>query len=248
MDSDPTAARAVANASTRPVAQYRRLSIVIPCFNERATLETLIDRVLASPVHLEKEIVIVDDGSTDGTAEIVRQILAKHTGDPSASIVTAFHETNRGKGSALRTGLAMTTGDVILVQDADLEYDPRDYPALVRPIVDGIASVVYGSRWLNRHFDTPNRERRWFVIGNWILTWLANLLYGAHITDEAVCYKVFDADVLKQIPLQCERFEFCPEVTAKVRKLGHKIWEVPVCYHPRTIAAGKKIRWVDGIQ
>jgi len=234
--------------STRPVARYRRLSIVIPCFNERATLETLIGRVLASPVHLDKEIVIVDDGSTDGSADIVRQTRAKHAGDPNCSIVTAFHATNRGKGAALRTGLAMTTGDVILVQDADLEYDPRDYPALVRPIVDGIASVVYGSRWLNRHFDAPNPDRRWFVVGNWILTRLANLLYGAHISDEAVCYKVFDARVLKQIPLRCERFEFCPEVTAKVRKLGHKIWEVPVRYDPRSIAAGKKIRWVDGIQ
>ena len=228
-------------------ARYRTLSIIIPCFNEHATLATLVDRVIASPVALRKEIVIVDDGSTDGSADIVRSLAETHRAAP-ATLVTAFHERNRGKGAALRTGLAAATGDIVIVQDADLEYDPGDYPALVKPIVDGTAKVVYGSRWLNRHVNPPPPERRWFVIGNWIVTQVANLLFDAHVTDNATCYKAFDAEVLKSIRLRCERFEFCPEVTARVRQQGHRIWEVPIYYSPRSGAEGKKIRARDGLE
>ena len=227
--------------------RYRTLSIVIPCFNERATLATLVMRVLASPVALHKEIVIVDDGSTDGSTDVVRSLAETHR-SPRASFVTLFHDSNRGKGAALRTGFAAATGDIVIVQDADLEYDPDDYPALVKPIVDGVAKVVYGSRWLNRHFDPPHPERRWFVIGNWIVTQLANLLYGAHVTDNATCYKAFDAEVLKSLDLRCDGFDFCPEVTARVRQRGHRIWEVPIYYTPRSVADGKKIRARDGIE
>jgi dolichol-phosphate mannosyltransferase len=233
----------IANAPGR----YRTLSIIIPCFNERATLTTLVERVLASPVALRKEIVVVDDGSTDGSADVVRSLADAHRAAP-ATLVTAFHERNRGKGAALRTGLAAATGDIVIVQDADLEYDPGDYPALVKPIVDGTAKVVYGSRWLNRHINPPPPERRWFVIGNWIVTQVANLLFNAHVTDNATCYKAFDAEVLKSLALRCERFEFCPEVTARVRQQGHRIYEVPINYAPRSIAEGKKIRARDGLE
>jgi glycosyltransferase involved in cell wall biosynthesis len=230
-----------------PRHEYRTLSVVIPCFNERHTLATLVDRVLASPVPLEMEIVVVDDGSTDGTADVVRGLADAHR-TARATIVTAFHDRNRGKGAALRTGFAKATGDVVIVQDADLEYDPNDYPALVKPIVDGVAKVVYGSRWLNRHFNPPPPERRWFVIGNWIVTQIANALFRARVTDNATCYKAFDAAVLKSLDLRCERFEFCAEVTARVRQRGHRIWEVPIYYHPRSIAEGKKIRARDGLE
>ena len=226
---------------------YRSLSIVIPCFNERATLATIIDRVIASPVALRKEIVVVDDGSTDGSTDLLRSLVAARAGS-DIPLVALFHDRNRGKGAALRTGFAAATGDIVIVQDADLEYDPDDYPALVKPIVDGVAKVVYGSRWFNRHFHVPHAERRRFMVGNWIVTQLANLLYSAHVTDGATCYKTFDAALLRSLDLRCERFEFCPEVTARVRQRGHRIWEVPIYYYPRSIAAGKKIRARDGVE
>jgi glycosyltransferase involved in cell wall biosynthesis len=225
---------------------YRSLSIVIPCFNEGATLAAIVEKVLAAPVALRKEVVIVDDGSTDGCADIVRALVHAH-GDGLTPVVAAFHEHNRGKGAALRTGIAIATGDIILVQDADLEYDPGDYAALVKPIVDGVAKVVYGSRWFNRHFHVPHPERAPFMIGNWIVTQLTNVLYSAHVTDSATCYKTFDAELLKSLDLRCEGFEFCPEVTARVRQRGYRIWEVPVYYYPRSVAEGKKIRARDGL-
>jgi dolichol-phosphate mannosyltransferase len=227
--------------------RYRSLSIVIPCFNERATLATIVERVLASPVALQKEIVLVDDGSTDGSTDLIRSLVETHR-SPRASLVAVYHERNRGKGAALRSGFAAATGDIVLVQDADLEYDPGDYPALVKPIVDGVAKVVYGSRWFNRHFHVPHPERAWFMFGNWVVTQLANVLYGAHVTDGATCHKAFDAALLKSLPLRCERFEFCAEVTARVRQRGERIWEVPIYYYPRSIAEGKKIRPRDGLE
>ncbi len=225
---------------------YRRLSIVIPCFNERQTLEAIFERVLAAPVAMQKEIVLVDDGSTDGSADLVRELASRHRNDDTR-IVAAYHERNRGKGAALRTGFRVATGHIVLVQDADLEYDPGDYAALVKPIVDGVAKVVYGSRWFNRHFHVPHPERAPFMVGNWIVTQTANLLFRAHVTDCATCYKAFDAEVLRSLDLRCEGFEFCPEVTARVRQRGHLIWEVPIYYYPRSIAEGKKIRARDGL-
>ena len=155
-----------------------------------------------------------------------------------------FREKNKGKGTAIRTGLANVTGDIVIIQDADLEYDPNDYPKLVEPILTGKANVVYGSRILGK-----SRKSYWsFYMGGRFLSFLANLLYNAKITDEPTCYKVFRADMIKNINLKCRRFEFCPEVTAKVRKKGYKIYEVPIHYEPRSLKEGKKINWKDGLE
>ncbi len=210
-----------------------RVSVIIPVYNERETVAETIARVRASPV--QKEILVVDDASSDGTPEVVAGL----AGDDLKLI---RQPRNQGKGAAIRRALADVTGDIVIIQDADLEYDPADYPALIAPILAGEASVVYGSR-------APRFEgMRWpHRVFNWLAALLANLLYRAGITDEATCYKVFRTEVLREIPLQCQRFEFCPEVTAKVRKRGLRIREVPVSYHARSVGAGKKIRWWDGV-
>lgn len=224
------------------------LSVVIPCYNEIATLDAILARVLR--VHprlfgLKLEIVLVDDGSTDGTRDRIAHLQTLPLA-PGCSIHAVFHDTNRGKGAALHTGFAAATGDIILVQDADLEYDPFDYPALIRPIVDGVAQVVYGSRWINRHFLRIHTNLL-FRIGTGLVTRFTNVLFGARLTDEPTCYKVFDAELLREIPLRGQGFEFCPEVTAKVLKRGIKIWETPIYYNPRTVAEGKKIKYRDGL-
>jgi len=210
-----------------------KLSVIIPVYNERSTVAETIARVRASSV--EKEIIVVDDASTDETAEIVASL----AGDDLKLI---RQPRNQGKGAAIRRGLEAVSGEVVIIQDADLEYDPADYPALIAPIVSGNAMVVYGTR--APRFEGMRWPHRLF---NWIAAVLANLLYRAEITDEATCYKAFRTEVLRDIPLKCERFEFCPEVTAKVRKRGIKIAEVPVSYHARSVGAGKKIRWWDGV-
>ncbi|WP_080055598.1 glycosyltransferase family 2 protein [Spirosoma aerolatum] len=213
------------------------LSVLIPAYNEFKNIDILIEKVQAVP--LTKEIIIVDDGSTDGT----RDRLNSYRSVPNMTIV--FHEHNQGKGAAIRTAIQHMTGDIAIVQDADLEYEPQDYLALVQPIVDGKEQVVYGSRFLkpeNRHSYMS------FYIGGQVVTMLTNILYNQRLTDEPTCYKVFKADFLRSIPLDCTRFEFCPEVTAKVAKRGIKIKELPISYYPRSIAEGKKISWFDGIE
>ena len=213
------------------------LSVIIPAYNEIRTIKELLRRVAS--VDIPKEVIIVDDGSTDGTREFLRSIENK------ADFKVIFHAKNRGKGAAIRTAIPHVSGDVVIIQDADLEYDPRDYPRVIGSIVAGRASVVYGSRYpkLKNYLPfTPNR------MGVLVLTALANLLFGARITDEATCYKAFRADLLKSLPLKCERFEFCPEVTAKVRKRGHRIHEVPISFRGRNVKEGKKIRWRDGLE
>jgi glycosyltransferase involved in cell wall biosynthesis len=218
-----------------------RITILIPVYNESPTLPTVLDRVASAPLPpgCEKEIVVVDDGSTDGTGDLLNALAA---GRPGATIRVHRSLANRGKGAALRAGLAESTGDVILIQDGDLEYDPRDYLKILEPIVDGRADVVYGSRFLVgvRGMKWPNR------LANRILTVAANLLYTAAITDEATAYKAFRAAVIRPVRLRAMRFEFCPEVTAKLRRLGHRIHEVPISYNPRGIVEGKKIRARDG--
>jgi dolichol-phosphate mannosyltransferase len=210
-----------------------RLTVIIPAYNESATVGEILDRVLASPIDLEA--IVVDDGSTDATP----QALACFRDDPRVVIVR--HERNLGKGAAIRTGIAHARGDITLVQDADLEYDPGDYEKLLAPFDDPGVSVVYGSRRLMPNPDSSAI----FKMGGVSLTWITNLLYGTGITDEPTCYKAFRSELLRSLPLKCEGFEFCPEVTALVARRGYRIHEVPIRYYPRSIAEGKKIRLSD---
>jgi dolichol-phosphate mannosyltransferase len=208
------------------------LSVIVPVYNEAAHVDELLRAIHASPV--KKEIILVDDGSTDGTREKLR---STPLGD---DVTVIFHEKNCGKGAAIRTALEYARGEYILIQDSDLEYDPQDYPALLRPLQEGRANVVYGVRP-----DRPERGLRFFF-GAKLLTHLTNLLYGAGIHDEATCYKLFRRSVISRIRLECHRFEFCPEVTAKLCRMGEKIAEVPIHYRPRSAGEGKKIRHSDG--
>ena len=212
----------------------------MPVFNEKATITTIIQRVMAVDVGCEKELVIVDDFSTDGTREFLKNLSVERR--PGIKIV--LHEQNQGKGAAIRTGLQHTTGEVVLIQDADLEYDPADYPKLLDPFLKGQADVVYGNRF---HGGVHRVLYFWHSLGNQALTFLSNLLTNLNLSDMEVGYKVFRADVLKRITLKSNRFGFEPEVTAKVAKLGCRIYEVPIAYHGRTYAEGKKITWKDGI-
>jgi dolichol-phosphate mannosyltransferase len=209
-----------------------RVSVIVPVYNEASHVDELLQAIQSSPVR--KEIIIVDDGSTDGTREKLKAL-------PTMDDLTiVFHEKNCGKGAAIRTALAYARGEYVLIQDSDLEYDPQDYPALLRPLEQGRANVVYGVRP-----DRPERGLRFFL-GAKLLTHLTNLLYGAGIHDEATCYKVFRRSLLMQVRLDCHRFEFCPEVTAKLCRMGEKIAEVPISYNPRSAVEGKKIRHSDG--
>ena len=216
------------------------LSILMPVFNEKATITTIIQRVMAVDTGCEKELVIVDDFSTDGTREFLKDLSAERR--PGIKIV--LHEQNQGKGAAIRTGLQHTSGEVILIQDADLEYDPADYPKLLDPFLKGQADVVYGNRF---HGGVHRVLYFWHSLGNQVLTFLSNLLTNLNLSDMEVGYKVFRADVFKRITLRSNRFGFEPEVTAKVAKLGCRIYEVPIAYHGRTYAEGKKITWKDGV-
>jgi glycosyltransferase involved in cell wall biosynthesis len=211
--------------------------VLIPVYNERATLEALLDRVLAVPV--DKEVIVVDDGSTDGTRDVLADLARRRP------ITALFHERNRGKGAAIRTALARARGEITIIQDGDLEYDPEDFPRVIAPIVRGESNVAYGSRYMEHRNDLPFTHYKLAVL---LLTWLSNTLYGTRITDEATCYKAFRTSLLKDLPLRCERFEFCPEVTARVAKRGERIVEVPISYHFRTRAEGKKIGWGDGLE
>ena len=208
------------------------VSVIVPIYNEMDHVEELLRQIQASPV--AKEIIIIDDGSTDGTREKLMNLR------PSPDTTLVFHQHNCGKGAAIRTGLRYARGEYVLIQDSDLEYDPQDYPVLLEPLRAGKANVVYGVRP-----DRPERGLRFFL-GAKLLTRLANLLYRCGIHDEATCYKVFRRSVLQQLRLECRRFEFCPEVTAKLTRLGERIAEVPVKYTPRTRDQGKKIRHADG--
>lgn len=214
----------------------RKLSIIIPAYNEERTLEEAVRRVEGADLGVAKEIVIVDDGSTDSTRRLIEGF-----GDRCRAV---FLPRNMGKGSALRAGFAVASGDYVVVQDADLEYDPSDLRIMVAKAREG-HKVVYGSRRMGRG-KNPMAGLSYYA-GGVLLSWLSNLLYGTRITDEPTCYKMFDRELLNSIPLRCERFEFCPEVTAKVAKRGERIVEVPISYAPRSRAEGKKIAWRDGV-
>jgi dolichol-phosphate mannosyltransferase len=213
-----------------------KLSVIIPVYNEKKTILEIVRQVKA--VDLDKEILIVDDGSTDGTKEQLKSL------EGDAEVRIFYHDTNRGKGSAIRTALEHVQGDLVIVQDADLEYDPQDYIKLVRPILEGKTQVVYGSRYLSKENLLPFTK---FRMGVLLLNWLVKLLFGFNITDEATCYKVFKTELLKNLPLKCKKFEFCPEVTAKILKRGYRIIEIPISYSYRTVSEGKKIGWKDGL-
>ncbi|MFL5577736.1 MAG: glycosyltransferase family 2 protein [Gemmatimonadaceae bacterium] len=216
-----------------------KVSIVIPCFNELHTIERILREVHASPVN-DKEVIVVDDCSTDGTRELLRERV-----DGCLARVV-YHERNQGKGAALRTGFASATGDVVIVQDADLEYDPQEYPKLLEPIADGQADVVFGSRFLG---GRPHRVLYyWHSVGNKLLTTLSNMFTNLNLTDMETCYKVFKRHVIQQITIEENRFGFEPEITAKVARLDCRIFEVGISYNGRTYKEGKKIGWKDGVR
>jgi len=232
-----------------------KISIIIPAYNEENSIKELLEKVLTvdlDSLNLEKEIIVIDDGSSDATIEKIKDVQKKHK-----NIILLKHEKNKGKGAAIRKGIEHTTGDIIIIQDADLEYNPNEYIKLLKPFEDNEVKVVYGSRY---HKIKDKEKRSLFLgkkykksyslayLGGRILTWITNLLYNGDISDEATCYKVFRSDVLKNIKLKCTKFEFCPEVTAKVLKKGYKITEVPISYNPRTFEEGKKINYKDGFE
>lgn len=209
----------------------------MPVFNEKKTIREIIAKVMAVPIPIE--LVIVDDASTDGT----RDILKEYEGKPNIQVY--YHEKNKGKAGAIKTGIPHTTGDIISIQDGDLETNPNDFVHLTEPIKKGEAQVVYGSRYYGGDEKSLYSA---YKFGARFLSVVVNVLYNQNITDEATCYKVFRADILKQIPLTYDRFEFCPEVTAKVSKMGYKIKELPMNYYPRSFEEGKKMNWRDGVK
>lgn len=215
-----------------------KVSIIMPAYNEMATIAEIISKVQAVDVGFSKEIIIVDDASVDGTKDVLKAFIGRN------SLRVVFHERNQGKGAAIRTGLAHVTGDIVVIQDADLEYDPEDLPRLIRPIASGKADVVYGNRF---HGEAHRVLYFWHSVGNRILTLACNMLTNLSLSDMEVGYKAFRADVLCRIRLRSDRFGFEPEVTAKVAKLGCRIFQVPISYYGRTYAEGKKITWKDGI-
>ena len=215
-----------------------KLSVVIPVYNEQETIDEILAAVRA--VELEKEIILVDDFSTDGTRDKLRQI------EQSGAARVLYHEKNRGKGAALRTGFAAATGDLVVIQDADLEYDPREYPKLIQPILDGKADVVYGSRFAGG--QSHRVLYFWHCLGNRFLTLLSNCLTNLNLTDMETCYKVFRREIIQSVDIREDRFGFEPEITAKIARMGCRIYEVGISYSGRTYEEGKKIGWKDGMR
>ncbi len=216
-----------------------KLSIIIPCYNEKSTIREVIDAVLAAPYD-DKEIIVVDDCSKDGTKEVLLEEI-----EPLVHQIL-FHKVNQGKGAALRTGIQAATGDIVLIQDADLEYDPQEYPNLVEPILRNKADVVYGSRFMG---SQPHRVLYfWHSVGNMVLTVLSNMFTNLNLTDMETCYKVFRREIIQGISIKENRFGFEPEITAKIAKLECRIFEVGISYYGRTYKEGKKIGWKDGFR
>ena len=213
-----------------------KLSVIIPVYNEEATIDEVIDKVRTVEIPTAKEIIVVDDGSTDSTSEILERRQQDVT-------FVHFSRINFGKGAAIRVGLTYVTGEIVIIQDGDLELDPDEYKLLLKPILAEEAEVVYGSRFLKPNSNIPRHT----VWANKFLTWFTNLLYGSDLTDMETAYKAFRADVIKRIDLKCHRFEFEPEVTARLILAGYRIKEVPISYNPRTAEEGKKINWRDGV-
>jgi glycosyltransferase involved in cell wall biosynthesis len=218
-----------------------KLTVIIPVYNEITTIEAVLLRVESVPLHLDREIILVDDFSTDGTREALQR-LKEERGE---NLRCLFHERNRGKGAAIRSGFEIATGDILLIQDADLEYDPVEYPKLLAPILAGKADVVYGSRFVG---SQPHRVLLfWHSVGNRLLTLLSNMLTNLNLTDMETCYKVFRKEIVSALSLRENRFGFEPEITAKISRLNCRIYEVGISYSGRTYAEGKKINWKDGL-
>jgi len=221
----------------------KRLSVVVPVYNEKETLAECVDQVMSVDVGMEKELVLVNDASTDGSEKVIEEICRRYD---SAPIVVVKHETNQGKGASLRDGFAQVTGDFVLIQDADLEYDPNDYPRLLKPLLAGRADVVYGSRFAG------SEEKRvlyyWHSLGNKFLTTLSNMCTNLNLTDMETCYKVFRREVVDQLSIKSKRFGVEPEMTAKIARNHWRVYEVGIAYNGRTYAEGKKITWKDGVQ
>ena len=216
-----------------------KLSIIIPCFNEKEFLSELISLVKGSPVK-EKEIILVDDGSNDGTTDLIKSRLEQEVDN------VVYHTKNMGKGAAIRSGLKYVTGDLVIIQDADLEYDPKEYPKLMAPILEGKADVVFGSRFLG---EGPHRVHLfWHYVGNKFLTILSNMFTNLNLTDMETCYKLFRTDIIKQIDIAQKRFGVEPEITAKVAKKKCRVYEVGISYYGRSYSEGKKINWKDGLK
>lgn len=216
-----------------------KLSVVIPCYNERDSIRAIIDAVRAAP-YKDKEIIVVDDFSKDGTREILKNEIA------SLVDIVLYHEANQGKGAAVRTGIEAATGDLVIIQDADLEYDPKEYGRLVQPIIDDKADAVFGSRFMGGH---PHRVLYfWHRVGNGVLTLLSNMCTNLDLTDMETCYKVFRREIIQSINIEENRFGFEPEITAKVAKTNCRIYEIGISYYGRTYAEGKKIGWKDGVR
>lgn len=219
------------------------LSIVMPVYNEHKTLFEIIKRVLDAPITIDRELVLVDDFSRDGTRDLYKDL---PTAFPGANIRVILHEVNQGKGAALRTGFRETRGDIVIVQDADLEYSPNDYPKLLQPILDGRADVVYGSRFVGS--DAHRVLYFWHSVGNRFLTLLSNMMTDLNLTDMETCYKVFKGNIIRSIQIKSDRFGVEPEVTAKVARMGCKVYEVGISYAGRSYEEGKKITWRDGFK
>lgn len=225
----------------------KKLTVIIPAYNEAGFISQILEKVCKVSLQIggetiKKEIFVIDDASEDDTPEACKRFIQGH---PEETIQYYRQPHNQGKGAALRKGIELATGDWTIIQDADLEYNPEDYAPLLQWLVENQAKAVYGSRFLN---PANKHSYRSFYIGGRLVTLVANLLYGQRLTDEPTCYKLFETDFLKSIPLRCKGFEFCPEVTAKTCKRGVKIHEIPISYYPRSIAEGKKINWKDGLQ
>lgn len=218
-----------------------KLSIVMPCYNEINTIEEAVDRVMRVSFAMEKELIVVDDFSTDGSKEYLQSLEGKNE-----RIKVIYHDRNKGKGAALRTGFQEASGDIIIIQDADLEYDPNDYHKLLKPIIDNKADVVYGSRFAGG--ECHRVLFYWHYLGNKLLTLLSNVFTNLNLTDMEVCYKVFKKEILQEVRIEEDRFGFEPEFTAKISRLNCKIYEVGISYSGRTYGEGKKINWKDGVR
>lgn len=232
----------VTNPSARHIVHHRmKLSVIIPCYNEAATIEAIVNAVKSAsyPVY---EIIIVDDASQDHTPELLRAM----AGREGAHLNIHFHKTNQGKGAALRTGISKATGDIVLIQDADMEYDPTEYAKLLKPIIDGRADVVYGSRFLGG--EAHRVLYFWHRMGNGLLTLFSNMMTNLNLSDMETCYKVFRRELIQSLVISENRFGFEPEITAKIARLGARIYEVGISYYGRTYAEGKKINWKDGVR